>query len=202
MKTDNHNLAAKLALRRHFMGRYHQSGARVFDACQGDGTIWSRLRQEFPLASYWGTDLKPQHGRIKIDSTRILNQPGWGFDVIDIDTYGMPWKHYEAALQFGGARMTIFLTLGLVTPGGTTLSTFIRDLFGIEFSTLKIPSAIASKIHTWATQYCLGIVVTKGYRVIEALEALNPGGSARYFGMHLEKLTTKNHESENDHRLD
>lgn len=54
-KTDNSNLGAKLDLRRYFLRKYHgEEPAHVLDCCQGDGVIWARLRQEFPLASYWG----------------------------------------------------------------------------------------------------------------------------------------------------
>ncbi|HZU48538.1 MAG TPA: hypothetical protein VFA16_15010, partial [Mycobacterium sp.] len=92
-KTDNGNLEAKLGLRRHFLRRYHmENKPMVLDCCQGDGIIWRKLRQEFEC-DYWGVDVKPKRGRLSIDSVRILAQPGWPHDVLDIDTYGSPWRH-------------------------------------------------------------------------------------------------------------
>jgi hypothetical protein len=93
-KTDNHDPRAKLELRRYFLRKYHGDGlARVLDCCQGSGLLWGTLRQEFECESYWGLDLKRKPGRLSIDSSRVLAQPGWPQDVIDIDTYGSPWKH-------------------------------------------------------------------------------------------------------------
>jgi len=187
-QTDNHNLAAKLALRRHFMWKYHPAGARVFDAFQGGGQIWAGLRSEFALGSYWGVDLKPKKGRVKIESSRILNQPGWRFDVIDLDAYGLPWKHYRAALKFGPAEITIFLTVGSLTMGGSFVSADVAEIMGL---TLKnIPPAIGGNVNKKFTDYCLGICYGFGYGVVESLEALNPGGNARYFGLHLKKQDT------------
>ena len=86
-QTDNHNLPAKLALRLHFLHQYHlPATANVLDCCMGTGKIWSEIRKEYQISQYWGVDLKPKKGRIKIDSAKILNQPGWKQDVIDVDT--------------------------------------------------------------------------------------------------------------------
>ncbi len=79
-KTDNSNLASKLALRRYFLDKYHADGpANVMDCCQGDGVIWRELRKQVSVASYWGIDKKAKKGRIKLDSVRVLGQPGTGY---------------------------------------------------------------------------------------------------------------------------
>lgn len=65
-KTDNHNPAAKLALRRHFLRKYHAVGEiRVIDCCQGSAKLWTQLRKEFEIKSYWGVDVKPKAGRLR-----------------------------------------------------------------------------------------------------------------------------------------
>src|SRR5438552_1243842 len=99
-KTDNHNLPAKLALRTYFLRKYHMQDVRrdaagatninVLDCCQATGKIWGTLQREFPLAGYWGVDVKPKKGRLTIDSVKILDQPGWTQNVVDVDTYGSP----------------------------------------------------------------------------------------------------------------
>lgn len=113
-KTDNSHLAAKLELRRHFLRKFHADGTPicVFDACQGDGVIWRALRKEFPVASYWGVDLKPKPGRLKIDSLAVLEIGGLTENVIDIDTYGMPWNHWTRILANIKGPTTVFMTLG------------------------------------------------------------------------------------------
>ena len=48
-KTDNHNLAAKLSLRRYFLDQYHPGEYfSVFDCCQGSGTIWKAWPRNTP----------------------------------------------------------------------------------------------------------------------------------------------------------
>ena len=66
-------------------------------------------------------DVKPARGRVKVDSERILAMPGWDFDVIDIDTYGMPWGHWIAAVRNAKAAVTVFLTVGNVTLNAATI---------------------------------------------------------------------------------
>src|ERR1700756_3921286 len=106
-KTDNFNLEAKLELRRYFLRGYHQQDPpNVFDACQGDGVIWATLRGEFKVGFYLPVDLKPKKGTPRVDSVRVLDQEGWTFDVIDVDTYGVPWKHWFAILKHGKKSLT------------------------------------------------------------------------------------------------
>lgn len=112
-KTDNSNLQAKLDLWKYFLRKYGSAAPiRVLDCCQGSGVIWNRLAAEFSIESYWGVDLKPKAGRLKIRSERILAQAGWTENVIDIDTYGSPWKHWESLLPNVRQAVTVFLTIG------------------------------------------------------------------------------------------
>lgn len=99
IKTDNKDPAAKLELRRHFLRTYHARGpVHVLDCCQATGFLWRTLRAEFAVTSYWGLDLKPKKGRLQLDSVRVLQQRGWNQNVVDVDTYGSPWKHWAALL--------------------------------------------------------------------------------------------------------
>src|SRR3954469_21082851 len=106
---ENSHLKAKLDLRRHYLERYHAAGERrVFDGFQAKGLLWSILRKEFPLASYWGVDLVEKKGRIKVDSARVLAQPGWNANIVDLDAYGSPWKHWLGVLKNAERSLTVF----------------------------------------------------------------------------------------------
>lgn len=187
-KTDNADPRAKLELRRYFLRKYHaDSPPVVLDCCQGGGLLWKRLREEFPVASYWGVDLKPKKGRLKLDSVRILGQPGWPQNVVDVDTWGSPWKHWEALLPNLSQPITVFLTIGQWQMG-----TDSKILEALGIGGLKIPPGIAIRLHGIALSYCL----TKSYGhaliMVEAVEALS-AGSARYIGVRLEPGKTNGH---------
>lgn len=181
-KTDNHNPEAKLKLRRHFLEKYHSDGAaKVFDCCQGGGVMWSMIRRTHPVASYWGVDVKPKKGRLKIDSVRVLQQ-GVSQNVIDIDTYGSPWKHWFAMLPKVTQPVTVFLTIGQISIGGSPLSNESREVLGI--GNLDIPPAIGLKLNKLAVDHCL----SAGNRLAKITEAVEVSstGNARYIGVRLE----------------
>ncbi len=186
-KTENGNLTAKLELRRYFLRRYHSDGsANVMDCCQGSGVLWGRLREEFQLSGYWGVDVKPKKGRLKIDSARILAQPGWTQDVIDIDTYGSPWRHWLALLRTIDHSATVFLTVGQVQIAGSPLQNVVRER--LQLGSLGIPNAIAATLNKIAVSWLL----TTGcgnYKItiVEAVEAVSDG-NARYIGLRVEPV--------------
>jgi hypothetical protein len=186
-KTDNHDPAAKLELRRYFLRKYHRDPPDVLDCCQGSGLLWGRLRDEFPTRSYWGLDLKPKPGRLQLDSIRVLAQPGWPQNVVDIDTYGSPWKHWAALLPHVGRPVTVFLTIGQWQMG-----TDAEILRALGLGKLKIPPGIAVKLHGLALAYLFGKATDAGLRIVEAMEALSDG-SARYIGLHLQPESGNSH---------
>jgi hypothetical protein len=189
-KVDNDNFGAKLTLRRHFLRRYHVTPdgqpTRVFDACQATGQLWKALRGEFGV-QYFGVDLTPQKGRLKIDSTRVLATPGWSFDVVDVDTYGSPWAQWEQVLRHGRAPVTVFLTIGSTMFSGSTDNVALRAL-GLGPVLHLIPPSLRRRFDELGVQYCLALCHRYGWRVVEALEAPR-GRSARYLGVHLRPLS-------------
>lgn len=183
-KTDNYNLPAKIALRRHFLLRYHACGPiHVLDCCQGGGVIWQLLRREFDVDTYWGVDVKHKKGRLKIDSTRILSQAGWPQNVIDIDTYGSPWKHWEAMLPNVRKPTTVFLTIGLVAIGDTPLTKEVKEAIGL--GDLEPPRAIVASLGTLAASYLLARCYDYDIMPLEAVEAHAAASHARYIGIRL-----------------
>ena len=186
-KTDNHNPAAKLALRRHFLRKYHaDEPIHVLDCFQAQGRLWSKLQQEFKVDSYWGVDIVPKKGRLAIDSARILDQPGWTQNVIDLDAYGSPWKHWLALLRHGGHDLTVFLTIGMVKIGGGNIDGALYPLLGLEFDRLQLPNSLAAKLHGLSINTALAQALRR-FKVIEALEAKNSGGNCRYLGVRLQR---------------
>jgi hypothetical protein len=182
-KTDNANLASKLALRRYFLGKYHaNSPIRVFDCCQGSGIIWSSLRKDFEVSSYWGVDVKKKPGRLKVDSARVL-QCQLEQNVVDIDTYGSPWKHWLNLLPNVRESTTVFLTIGLVKIGGGTTSHEMLRLLGLP---LKTPKGFSARISEIGLSYMFQRSCDFGITITEAVEAVS-AGNARYVGVRLEK---------------
>lgn len=144
--------------------------------------MWTTLRRTHPVASYWGVDVKPKKGRVKIDSVRILQQPGLRQDVIDIDTYGSPWKHWFALLPNIAKPTTVFLTIGSCQVGGSAISTEARAVLGV--GKLPVPNGIGFKLNELAVDYCLSAMA--GFcKMIEAVESVSTG-NARYIGVRLE----------------
>ena len=181
-KTDNHDPRAKLNLRRRFLEVYHPQGtARVLDCCAGSGLIRRSLRREWSVAEYVGLDMKPKKGRLKIDSARYLEAGGWEHDIIDIDTYGSPWRHWLAVLRFAKNPVTVFLTIGLIRMGGGgNMQKEALKKIGIPKRT---PRAIIGTLHDYATNCCLADCL-KAFDVVEATEA-ESSGNARYIGIRI-----------------
>lgn len=187
-KTDNSHLPEKLALRRHFLRAYHAAPPRVFDACQGSGILWRALRQEFDVRSYWGVDVQHARGRLKIDSVRVLAQPGWDFDVIDVDTYGSPWRHYFALLPNVTRAVTVFLTVGFVRAAGeATVGDAFLKATGLDFTRHQLPRAISAALWDWGRFHCLARCHDAGLVPVYAAEVPIKGPSTEsYIGIRLE----------------
>jgi hypothetical protein len=190
-KCDNHNPAAKLLLRRHFLRRFHaETAPRVLDCFQGSGLVWGQLGSEFALASYWGVDLKPKKGRLKIDSARILEQEGWAADVVDLDAYGSPWTHWRNLVRtFRGERVTVFLTFGQVKMFGLSANcdSTVLDMAGVKFER-KLPTSLRSRFNGLALDFAVADAARNGLEAVEVQEAF-PQGRARYIGVHLARIS-------------
>ncbi len=187
-KTDNDFLGAKLALRKYFLRKYHANEPpRVIDCCQGSGVIWNSLREQgFGTKSYWGLDVKPKKGRMQLESERVLEQQGWDADVIDVDTYGSPWKHWFALLRTKPEHgVTVFLTAAHITIQGGVTSDAMKSAMDIKFPTLEIPTAIWARLQPIALIKCMLKAEDIGVKLVEVMEA-PPGRTARYIGARIE----------------
>ena len=187
MNQDNQFLDEKLAIRRHFLDRYPMPKGRPFrviDCCAGDRqTIWTRLRQEYPV-QYLGMDKKKVGGGIlKVDAARWLSQTEWTADVVDIDTYGEPWPIWEVALEnFVGEEFTVFLTYCNVPVNNAIglMSGAVRRRLGLP-EHWKIWHARALSALT--TNAMLAYALDRGFRVVEAARirfVVQPGTGVRW----------------------
>ncbi len=186
--TDNRALDAKVELRRHFVDRYHPVGTpiRIFDCCQGSGTVWNAVLPLFPEREfrYWGVDVKPKAGRLKIDSARVLQQPGWKEDIVDIDTYGAPWKHWFGMLPNLAQDITVFLTIGSVGVRTEKMDKLALQNMGLVFDR-KLPAGFEGKMTRMSVDYCLAAVSRFNCRIVDLTEAF-PQDNCRYLAMRLE----------------
>jgi hypothetical protein len=186
---DNHNLKSKLALRQRFLRKYH-AGSRVsvLDCCEGSGRIWRYLRKEFPC-DVMGVDLKPAKGRLRLDSRRILELDWLSFDVVDIDTYGSPWRHWLNLLESLTQPATVFLTWGAVRRGQGACDHAMLEALGLKFPTIRMPGALATKISADLPKRMIALAWERGHNIVEAAEALKAGPSVRYFAVRIEPAT-------------
>lgn len=176
-KTDNHNLAAKLDLRRALLPK--NEPLRVLDCFAGSEAIWKQLRTEFAVEDYLALDVKQRKGRLKLDSARFVAEQTGDFNIIDLDAYGAPWDHFVSVLKWH-RPLIVFLTVGAV--GMKAQSKTALALAGIPPLT---PIGMHSQLHDYITESCLTAPLYHGFTIGRTLEALNPGGSARYFGMQI-----------------
>jgi len=183
-KTDNHNAGSKLALRRYFLDKYHKlTPPVVFDCCQGEKMLWSILEREYVLDSYFGVDLKIKKGRLKIDSSRILEQKGCEFDVIDVDTYGEPWKHFLNLLANLSKPCTVFLTIATIkAAGGGNISKSMSKALGVH-NLPSFPQSLKGKISEYGTEQFLGMALK--YCEVQECKEVESFGHARYLGLRL-----------------
>jgi hypothetical protein len=130
--------------------------------------------------------VKPKKGRLKIDSRRVVCQEGLRANVIDIDTYGMPWDHWCGLLPNVSEPTTVFLTIGMVTMGGGGgLSKESRRALGIP-PEWPLANSFTTELVKLSVQSFLSMRAAAGFRVVEAWES-TPGRHARYLGVHLNK---------------
>jgi len=159
----------------------------VMDCCQGSQIIWGKLRREYNCR-YMGVDVKPEAGRLKIDSRRLLPLNADKFDVIDIDTYGTPVPHMVALLPLIKKRLILFLTYGQLRVGGGNFDHGIRKILGFDF---EIPNAIGVGLQVRLFDQILAAVVSPHANIDECFEAPR-SRNARYIGLVLTPHVGKN----------
>jgi len=160
-KTDNSNMAAKLALRKMLLDELDED-LRVIDCCAATGQLWRQLKKQYIIKKYVAFDIKPQMpGSIKMDSRDALRwMDTTPYNVIDIDTYGEPWAHLMAITSRIEHDTAVFLTHGHVpSTGAVTLSNVSKQLSGIPLEwdiprNRNLPPFVASYCLTRCCEHC------------------------------------------------
>lgn len=147
--------------------------------------MWGTLQKEFEVSNYWGVDFKPKKGRLKIDSVRILQQ-GISEDVIDVDTYGAPWKHWLAILQNITKETTVFLTIGQNKMVGGFQGQPPKEITLALSLPPSTPPSISANLWAIGSDIMLA-KAGQSATIIEAVEAVSTG-NARYIGVRLEPI--------------
>ena len=181
-ETNNKGLTEKVALRRHFLRKYHADEAKVLDCCQGTGQIWKNLRTEFELKSYLGIDIKDGLSRVTMDSTRFLTLK-FRENVIDVDTYGEPWKHWLNLLPNVRQPTTVFLTVAAMCSMQMSIDVRLA-VFGKD---LQMPQSLFASLWPYAIQSLLWMPTKHGLEVVECLESVNDHAT-RYLGIHIRPM--------------
>lgn len=171
MKTDNHNLAAKVELRLEALRRAKLARVDVVDCFAGAGSVWAEVMKSARVDEYTAIEKRPRPGALKMDSERYLGRPGWAHNVVDLDAYGSPWRHFEAAMKNGRPEI-VFLTVGMTIMGNQQHDAL--EAIGITF---KIPPSFGRAMAPLIERHYLG-----SFPGI-VLEAPNPGGNAKYFAL-------------------
>lgn len=180
-KTDTASgqLAKKVDLRLHFLRKYHETDARVFDACQGDGEVWAAVRKDFEVTHYWGGDKARKAGRLNIDSVALLAQ-GVADNVIDVDTYGSPWDHWLSLLPNIKQPTTVFLTWG--SMGVSAMPERVKQFIGI--GALRMPVSLPGKLWHHAVNSLLSAPLRHGLEIVECRRC-RATQNVEYFGLHI-----------------
>jgi hypothetical protein len=133
-KTDHSDgaLQIKVEMRRGFLSRLPKKPISVLDCCSGSGRVWKRLAGEFEL-KVLRLDKKKLAGVLKMDSNRFLtSQPLYQYDVVDIDTYGEPWRLFSSLVENTQRReLVVFLTYGFMQKAGGCMSAGMLGRIGI-----------------------------------------------------------------------
>lgn len=196
MARDNTGFMSKVKLRRHMLNKHFgKDEFGVLDACEGDGHVWTVLKEEFNLSKHLGIDLKEKKGRLAVDSVDFLGEANIAsFDVFDLDAYGSPFPMYEAALSNLAKPAIFFLTFGSVGVGFSALSRhmaevskFFPDTLDFQFSkTLLngyiVPPGIFHKVRNLTVPYCINRCEEHGFAVTDFCEVTS-SATTRYFGI-------------------
>jgi len=190
-KTDNAALDAKLTIRRRMLSKYQGQGMpwKVLDCCAGSREIWKVLTREY-ACQYTGLDLKRRPGVLRMDSRRFLREAKEiCYDVIDIDTYGLPWKHYQLLCEKVSHACIVFLTVGQrMIGGGGRADTVAMQELGIKPS-WPIPNTLGALAHEKYLNICLAMPYRYGMVLTEVIESTVMVRATRYYAVRMEPET-------------
>ena len=189
-RCDNADIEGKIGLRRYCLKRWHKDRSlRVVDACSGYGRVWTELGKEWDLTSWLRLDARRiGPGIIKIDSRRWLSGISWDADVLDIDTYGEPWRLLQSALYRELTHsLSIFLTDGKGWGARGGWSLFLSDLAGIPARWRdRIPHS-CPLLRAYLDGMAIRLPMQMGWRINEAFRQKSRFSEAVYWGLRVSR---------------
>jgi len=191
-QVDNGMLGAKLDLRRWLIQRVLEEGKglHVLDCCAGDRVLWKRLEREWKPDSYVGLDIKRKPAPVlKADSVRWLRSMPLKATLVDVDTYGEPWKHWRTLLRANWThdRIGVCLTMGNGGKAMGALGNAALKALGIPTTWRKrLPPACDARREA-AVDACMYLAVELGCTVLDTREAGGANRWTRYIAVMLER---------------
>ena len=128
IKTDNANIGKKISLRKQATA--HLDNLRVLDLFAGNNVLWSH----FDCTRYYGIEKEKNKGRnLTADNLRIIaNLDLSGFNVIDADSYGIPFNQIVAIFENSTLTNNTVVIYTLITNKMSMLNKQCLKKFNIE----------------------------------------------------------------------
>jgi len=191
--SDSQQFKAKVDLRLKLLRQYAEAGHKlnVMDCCAGKRAIWKQIGQKVDLDSYMGFDIMASEvNNIICDSIRWLKDVGISGNVVDVDTYGLPWTHYRAIYQakWPESEILVFLTASLGCESG--LTTGELEAIGIPDDWRGQLPTISWELRDAVVAACIHSCREGAVRVKSGSMVTLSGNSSRdyYMGLWLERV--------------
>lgn len=190
---DNTDRGEKIEIRRRLLAEIENPS--VLECYAGEGKIHRQCYRDVPCV---GLDLKDiDDGRtiIRMDNRKFLRSADLSeFNVFDLDACGSPWHQWLILLhrrRFApGEKVAVFLTDGLdFKMRMSSIPDGLRPYLGI-------PAAMSIPCLNVHHDFINALVVSRsvraaGLEIAGALQAKNPRGNMRYYGIILQKGVVK-----------
>ncbi len=193
-KKQKSDVDIKVQLRKTLLKDFSKNYAiNVLDCCAGHQLVWKALRKDFEVESYLPLDIQNIQGVTRADSVRWIRDVGLGAaNVVDVDTFGEPWVHYDAILsaEWGQKDILVFLTLvhGLGEVGG--ISNMALKMSGMKTTWQKHVPRLSDDTRRIIDHRCLASCFEKGIFIksfVEYQPTSKTNKNTMYYGLWLEK---------------
>jgi hypothetical protein len=119
-KTNNSFLAEKIRVRLHSLSQINRPTLRILEAYRGESLLWPEVQKHTDKKiELVGIDIKGDYkgAYLKGDNVKFLLSMNLdGYDIIDLDAYGVPYQQLKAIIQKGYS--------------GVVHCTFIQSMYG------------------------------------------------------------------------
>lgn len=168
IKTDNANLSAKIKLRR--LGTSKLPYISVLDCFAGENHIWKS--GDFILKRYYGIEKEKNKGQnLTADNLRVISSLDLSsFNVIDLDSYGIPFNQLDKLFKNGTLRRG---TIIFFTAISNKLSGLNKSCLQ-EFNLTKMYSKAPTLFNSIALDLFFAYLYSHGIREITKFNIHSP----------------------------